>query len=231
MPPTRRVALLGPLTLVVACLLTSCGSGGAPTAAQKKAVRNALDTTTTAPPSTTSTAVTAPTTTQAQVAVPNVIGLKIAPARASLRVAGLPFLSLNTPCTKGTLASESVVAWLAIPGKAPDVRAGAVPLDPGAVVPTGTRVGITWSGCFGDAATVPAVTGLPFATARKALHAVGLTWACYSSGAETTTTTGTPSTTATTAKPTPTVLTQSPVAGTVVHPGTTVSLTMHRCPQ
>ena len=88
------------------------------------------------------------------------IGLKIAAARAALRAAGFPSVSLNTPCNKGTLASQSVVASLAIPGKAPDVRVGATPLSPGAAAPAGTRIGIIWSGCFGDASEVPAVVGL-----------------------------------------------------------------------
>ena len=48
---------------------------------------------------------------------------------------------------------------------------GATPLEPGATVPPGTRVGITWSGCYGDRSAVPAVVGLTFAAARHALHA------------------------------------------------------------
>ncbi len=64
-----------------------------------------------------------------------------------------------------------------------------MPLSPGAAVATGTPIGVTWSGCFGDSATVPAVTGLTFAAAKHALHAVGLTWACYSVDVPTTTTT------------------------------------------
>ena len=232
-----RVAALAAAVLVAACFLTSCG-GSSPTAAQKKAVRGILNTTTTttvvAP---TSTAVTAPTTTRPQITVPNVIGLKIAAARAALRAAGLAPVSLNTPCNKGTLASQSVVSSLAIPGKAPDVRVGAVPLSPGATVTTGTPIGVTWSGCFGDTATVPPVTGLTFAAAKHALHAVGLTWACYSVDVATTTTRGAsttshpPVTTTTTLKAAPTVVVQAPAAGTVLHPGATVSLTMHHCPQ
>ncbi len=37
--------------------------------------------------------------------------------------------------------------------------------------------------------------------------------------------------TTTTVKAAQTVVVQSPAAGTVLHPGATVSLTMHRCPQ
>jgi hypothetical protein len=135
---------------------------------------------------------------------------------------------------------------------------------PGAVVPPGTRIGIGWSGCFGDAATVPNVVGLTFAMARHDLYAAGLTWACYSVGKQTTTTrppasptttttkltkvttTTTDSSTSTTAAPATTaaapaaptvvparqsVLTQRPGPGTVLHPGSPVSLTMQACPQ
>jgi beta-lactam-binding protein with PASTA domain len=231
-----RVAALGAATLVAACLLTSC-SGGSPTAAPKRAARGIVSTTTTTTAAApTSTAVTAPTTTRPQIAVPNVIGLKIAAARAALRAAGLASVSLNLPCNQGTLASQSVVSSLAIPGAAPDVRVGAVPLNPGATVTTGTPIGVTWSGCFGDTATVPAVTGLTFAAAKHVLHAVGLTWACYSVDVATTTTsrastTSHPAVTTTTVKAAPTVVLQTPAAGTVLHPGATVSLTMHRCPQ
>ena len=80
------------------------------------------------------------------------------------------------------------------------------------------------------------MTGLTFAAAKHALHAVGLTWACYSVDVATTTTsrastTSHPSVTTTTVKVAPTVVVQNPAAGTVLHPGATVSLTMHHCPQ
>jgi beta-lactam-binding protein with PASTA domain len=220
---------------VAACALTSCGSGS-PTVEQKKTVRTVLPTTTTtAQPTTTSTVVTFPPTTTPQVAVPNVIGLKIAAARAALRAAGLMPVSLNAVCNKGTLASQSVVTALAIPGKAPDPGVGAVPLSPGAAVAPGTPVGLNWSGCFGVTVTVPAVTGLTLQAATHALHAVGLTWACYSVGATTTTTSQTsttlPPVTTTTVKLPQVVLIQAPTAGAVLHPGATVSLTMHHCPQ
>jgi beta-lactam-binding protein with PASTA domain len=170
------------------------------------------------------------------VAVPNVIGLKIRAARAALVAAGLTSVSLNALCNKGTLASQSVVSSLAIPGKAPDLGVGAVPLSPGAAVPPGTRVGLTWSGCFGVTVTVPSVTGLTLGAAKHALHAVGLTWACYSVGATTTTTTHQTSptdqpVTTTTVKLAQVVVIQAPTAGAALHPGATVSLTMHHCPQ
>jgi hypothetical protein len=246
MPSGGRVVALGSTALITACLLTSCSNG--PSAAQKKAIRDILTTTTimiTTPPTASTSSST--TTTQPGVVVPNVIGLKIAASRAALRAAGFPTVSLNAPCNKGTLASQSVVASLAIPGKPPDVRVGAVPVIAGAAVPPGSRIGINWSGCYGDASEAPAVVGLPFAAARQAIHGVGLTWACFSVGqAAATTTTHAPKTTSTsdasttttrapetttTVKVVQTVLTQSPAAHTVLHPGATVTLTMHHCPQ
>ena len=244
MPSGGRVVALVGTALVTAGLLTSCGNG--PTAAQKKAIRDILTTTTTPPTTSTSSST---TTTQPGVVVPNVIGLKIAASRVALRAAGFPTVSLNTPCNKGTLASQSVVASLAIPGNPPDVRVGAVPVNAGAAVPVGTRIGINWSGCYGDASEVSAIVGLPFPAARQAIHGVGLTWACFSVGTggatttthapkttptstsdASTTTTEVPDTT-TTVKVVQTVLTQSPAAHTVLHPGATVTLTMHHCPQ
>jgi len=107
-PFGRRVAVLGSTAVVAACLLASCSTG--PTAAQKKAVRSILTTTTTTPaPPTSTTTAPSSTTTQPGVAVPNVIGLKITAAHAALRAAGFPSVSLNMPCNKGTLASQSVV--------------------------------------------------------------------------------------------------------------------------
>ena len=140
--------------------------------------------------------------------------------------------------SKGTLASQSVVASLSVAGKPPDPAVGATPLRPGATVPPGTRVGITWSGCYGDRSAVPAVVGLTFAAARHALHAVGLAWACYSVGRPTTTTVPSSSTTTTTSAVTTTtvrvpqtVLSQDPAAATVLRPGAVVRITMHVCPQ
>ena len=168
--------------------------------------------------------------------MPNVIGLKIAAARAALHAVGLPTVGLNVPCSKGTLVSQSVVASLSIAGQPPNPAVGATPLSPGATVPPGTRVGITWSGCYGDRSTVPAVVGLTFAAARHALHAVGLTWACYSVGRShdhdhDLIDDDNPAVTTTTVKAPQTVLSQDPAAGTVLRPGAVVRITMHFCPQ
>jgi len=219
-----RLTAAGAVALGAASALSSCSSS--PTA------HEAADTTTTTAASTsTSTSTTVGTTTRPGVAVPNVIGLRITAARAALHAVGLPTVSLNLPCNRGTLASQSVVSSLSIPGTPPNPSLGAVPLSPGADVPPGTRVGITWSACYGNGSAVPAVVGLTFAAARHALHVAGLTWACYSVGKPTTTTMVPSSSTTTTAKPAPTVLTQDPVAGTVLRPGATVRITMHACPQ
>ena len=176
------------------------------------------------------------------------IGLKIAAARAALRAAGFPSVSLNTPCNKGTLASQSVAASLATPGKAPDVRVGATPLSPGADAPAGAPIGIIWSGCFGDASDVPAVVGLTFPAGAPGHPWRGADVGLFLGrqghdhdddddparddhhvhGAPTTT--EAPETT-TTAKVVQTVLSQAPAAHTVLHPGATVTLTMHHCPQ
>ena len=204
-------------SLVTACALSSCTDSPAPP----------KETTTT------TTTTTSTTTTSPGVTVPDVIGLKIAAARAALHAAGLPTVGLNAACSKGTLASQSVVASLSLAGRTPNPAVGAIPLRPGATVPPGTRVGITWSGCYGDRSAVPAVVGLTFAAARHALHAVGLAWACYSVGRPTTTTTTTtvPSSTTTTVRPPQTVLTQEPAAGAVLRPGAVVRITMQVCPQ
>ena len=223
-----RLPALATVVLVAACVVSSCTSSPTPR-------RPPTTTTTTTVATSTST-----TTTRPGVTVPNVIGLKIAAAHAALLAAGLPTVGLNLPCSKGTLVSQSVVASLSIAGKPPNPAVGATPLSPGATVPPDTRVGITWSGCYGDHSAVPAVVGLTFATARHALHAVGLTWACYSVGRPTTTTTTTvpasstttsPAVTTTTARVPQTVLTQDPAAGTVLRPGAVVRITMHACPQ
>jgi beta-lactam-binding protein with PASTA domain len=222
MTASGRWVVIGLTVLLVPGVLAACGSGSS--TKPKTATRRV--------PTTTTTTTTAPTTTTSRpgVTVPNVIGLKIAVAKSDLAAVGFPSVGLNAPCNKGTLVSQSIVSALSIAGKPPDVRVGAVPISPGTPVAPGTRIGITWSGCYGDHATVPDLIGLTFAAARHALHAAGLTWACYSVGGAATTTSHPPVTT-TTMHHVPTVLSQDPPAGTVLHPGTPVSLTMQRCPQ
>jgi beta-lactam-binding protein with PASTA domain len=187
------------------------------------------------------------------VAVPDVLGQKIAAARLALHDAGLRPVNLNTPCHKGTLASQSVVDALALPGKKPAPATASTPIQPGDRVPVHARVGITWSGCYGDVAVVPDVVGQTFDRATHAIDDAGLTWACYSiktpAGSTSTTlpSAAAPSgaTTPTTAAPTtpnnlsPTapqtkagvVRSQDPHPGGQLRPGATVVLTMHTCPQ
>ncbi len=182
------------LTLVLVCALDACSSSPAPT---PRSISKSTTTTTTAATTTTTVAAvaTSTTTTLAGVAVPDVVGLKINSARFFLREAGFITVPLNAPCYHGnlngesSLNSQSVVVSLSVPGNPPQVSVGAVPLAPGTSRPKGSRVGITWSGCFPGGSVVPEVTGLTFAAAVNLLHTAGLAWACYSQGSPTTTTT------------------------------------------
>ena len=169
----RGPLALAALALVAPWALASCSSSPG----HQQAVRRTT-TTTTAPPTTTSSSVT--TTTKAEVAVPNVIGLKIDAARYILHAVGFGTVPLNTVCNKGTLVSQSVVAALSVPGHAPFYAVGATPLMPGDMRPKGSIVGITWSDCYPNGTSVPAVIGLKFLQATHDLHVVGLTWSCFS---------------------------------------------------
>ncbi len=231
-----RPALVLAAGVVLACALAACSSS--PPTTQTRPARStsttALPTTTTSDVNTTTTTT---TTTMPGLAVPNVIGLKGMPARFILAASGFVPLALNKPCG-GTAASQSVVASLSIPGQEPDRAVGATPLAPGTDRPKGSVVAITWSGCYPDGTSVPAVVGLHFKPAVHLLHAVGLTWACFSVGADAPTTkppppTSSNTTTTTTKPPTPpaVVLTQSPTAGVAVAATSTVTLTMRACPQ
>jgi beta-lactam-binding protein with PASTA domain len=243
--PTALIALA--LALVAPCALASCSSSPG----RQQAVRQTS--TTTAPPTTTTSSSVTTTTITGGVAVPNVIGLKIDPARYILHAVGFGTVPLNTVCSKGTLASQSVVASLSVPGHAPFYGVGATPLIPGTMRPKRSLVAITWSDCYPNGTSVPAVVGLKFIQATHHLHAVGLTWSCFSMNSDPATTDATAATTApppatssstaatttrptttttTTAKPPkPVILTQSPTAGAIVKASTTVTLTMHACPQ
>ena len=153
----------------------------------------------------------------------------------------------NPACNMGTPISQSVVTSLSVPGRPPDVKLGAVPLAPGTELPTGARVGITWTGCYPGGSPVPLVTGSTFHRATKLFHLAGLDWACFSVGAAATTTTSTSaptssstgatatsapaSSTSTTAAPHgPRVLSQA-TPGTVVRAGSVIDFDMHHCPQ
>jgi beta-lactam-binding protein with PASTA domain len=235
----RRHAVTG-IGAFLAVVLASCSSSPS-----RDQGLHAHRTTTTAPV-TAITSASAAVTTQPGVAVPNIIGLKIAAARSALRDVGLLGVDVNKPCNKGTLLSQSVVDSLVLPGKEPNLNAGAVPVAPGSKVPADTRVGITWSGCYGNAVVVPDVVGLSFAVASDTITGAGLTWACYSverprkktsSTTSSSTTVSSTSTASSLTSPTTTqqttgvVLTQNPHPGAPLRPGATVALTMHDCPQ
>jgi beta-lactam-binding protein with PASTA domain len=240
--PSHRSVLAGSALLTAACVLASCANSPTPSAAP---------TTTSSSTTTTTTAV--PATLPQDVGVPNVVGMKIALARFYLRTAGFATVPFNAACSKGTLASQSVVASLSVPGRPPFVTVDATPLVPGTLLSKGSRVGITWSGCYPEGTVVPMLIGYTFSSAVRIVRRAGLDWACYSSGGPTTTThpttttttttgpttsstaspttsTTTPATT-TTAKVPQTVLSQGIKAGTTVHAGTVVDLVMHHCPQ
>jgi hypothetical protein len=135
--------------------------------------------------------------------------MKIALARFYLRAASFATVPFNAACNKGTVASQSVVASLSVPGKPPDVTVGALPLPPGTTLPKGSRVGITWSDCYPNGTEVPPVTGQTFAHAVHLLHLAALNWACYSMGPTTPTTTTTHPH-ATTTRPTTTTTSSGP---------------------
>ena len=163
-------------------LLAACGSS--PGQARKAASGKKPTTTTsvTLPASSTTTSSTTP-----GVVVPNVIGMKINAARFFLRTAGFYSVALNTPCNKGNLMSQSIVASLSVPGSPPHRDVGATPLSAGSALPKGSLVGISWSGCYPDGTVVPAITGLTFVGAAHQLQLMSLKWACYSTGSTTTT--------------------------------------------
>ncbi|HWD54301.1 MAG TPA: hypothetical protein VG346_04225 [Acidimicrobiales bacterium] len=218
----HRPEFAGFALVAAAGVLAACGNPPSPRVVA--ATTTSTTTTTTAPP---------PTSAIEQgVAIPDVLGMKILPARFYLRAAGFATVPLNGACDKGSVASQSVVASLSVPGKPPDVRVGALPLVPGASLPKGARVGITWSDCYPNGSQVPPVTGQTFARAVHLLHAAGLNWACYSVGPATTTTrpraTTTRPTTTTTAtkatKPT-TSSTGGPTSSTSVPTTTTTTTT------
>lgn len=240
-----RPALAGCALFAVAWALAACSSPPAPRATPTTTTfSTSTTTTTTTSPTTTSPTTTSPPTTLPQgVGVPDVLGMKIDLAHFYLQVAGFAVVPLNAPCDKGTLPSQSVVASLSVPGRPPTVTVGAQPLLPGTLLQKGSRVGVTWSGCYPAGTTVPLVTGHTFASAVHLLHLAALNWACYSVGSNPTTTTAPPAptgpTSSTTAPPPTTttttprqrVISQGTKAGTTAQAGAVVTLFMHHCPQ
>jgi hypothetical protein len=181
--------------------------------------------------------------------------MKPGQARLVLRSVGFTLVPFNTPCHRGTTASESVVSALSVPGPGQDARVGATALTPGSTRPARSPIGITWSGCFPNGSVVPDVTGLSFDKAVHRLHVAGLAWACFSvppkhtkttgstdsgtpsSDSSTTTSTTKASDSSTSATPAgqaanqPSVLSQGTKAGTVLKAHTVVDFVMRHCPQ
>ena len=246
--------------LVCGCALAACATTPSPDDLEANSGPTSTSTTTT---SSTLPALTMPTsapaTTAPGVVVPNVIGMKPGQARLVMRSVGFVLVPFNTPCRRGTPASQSVLSSLSVPGPGQDARVGATPLTPGTARPARSRIGVTWSGCYPNGTTVPDVTGLSFDKAVHRLHEAGLAWACFSVPAThsthskhatttSSTDTGTPpsddsssttkppdtstsSTAAGQAPNTPPVLSQGTKAGTVLKAHTVVDFTMRHCPQ
>lgn len=167
------------VVLLTGAFLVSCGSS----APSHRVAEHHVSSTTTTTTSATSTTTTPPppssttSSTMAQVAVPNVIGMKIAPARFYVTTAGFRVWPLNPACNKGNIPSQSVVVSLAVPGSA-RLKTNSVPMAPGQLRPKGSYVGINWSGCYPNGAIAPAVTGQTYPAAVMAIRAAGLTWTC-----------------------------------------------------
>jgi len=212
----RRHLSVGTGIAVVSVVVAACGSAPA-TDESSRAGRTTTSTT----DSVTSSSVQPAT----GIAVPDVIGQKVAAARDALRGAGLRSIGLNVPCTKGTTASESVVDSLALAGRAPTPDAGAIGIEPGTKVPPGTRIGIRWSGCYGNAVVVPEVVGLSLAGAKHSIKGAGLTWACFSIEKPTTPTSATSSTSTTASSASSTTSPTSPTSTTSSLPPTTSTTT------
>jgi hypothetical protein len=170
--------------LVAGCVLAACSA--TPAKPDNLEAKSGSSTTSTTTTSTTLPRITLPTTapptTSPSVVVPNVIGLTPNQARLALRSLGFALVPFNTPCHKGTTASESVVTSLSVPGTGHDPRVDATSLAAGTARPARSQVGVTWSGCYPNGTIVPDVTGLTFDRAVHRLHLAGLAWACFSVG-------------------------------------------------
>jgi hypothetical protein len=213
------------IALALGLVLAACSSGAPRTTSSKVPPRppttTSTTTTTTVPPTTVPPPATTPTSHPkgpVLAVVPNVIGLKITPARNALRAVNLRIVGLNRACNKGTLASQSVVDSLSLASPAPNFAVGARPLAPGTYVRAHTLVGIAWSGCFGGGTAVPNVVGLTFGAARHAVLRAGLTWSCQDESTTTTIPHGT------------TVVSQQPAPGTPEAAGALVTFVMASCP-
>ncbi len=238
MQRAQRVGI-GAVVLSVGCLMGACGTTPSSSDADDDtplAIAPMGPTTlpsTVPPPTRPSKAATA------GVLVPNVIGVKVAPARTALEDLGFVVLSFNIPCRRASPASQSVLASMEVPGKGTDVKTGATPLLPGTSLPAHSSIAVTWSECYPNGTVVPSIVGLTFAKAVRQLHQAGLAWSCFSSpkDAGTVATTPDPATTTTAALTALSahggnvVQSQGSPAGTVLKAHTPVPIVMHHCPR
>jgi beta-lactam-binding protein with PASTA domain len=195
------------LLFVISGVLASCSGRSAEPQTHASHATTSTTTSVLLPPSTTP-------STKPLVAVPDVTGMKIDPARFYLRVAGFIPVPLSESCNKGTLMSQSIVVSLSVPGPLAHPDVGATPLPAGSSRPKGSLIGVLWSTCYPDGTVVPGVTGLKFGAAVHQLQAAGLKWACYTLDVTTTTrppntTTTRPPNTTTTRPPNTTTTTKS----------------------
>jgi PASTA domain-containing protein len=220
----RTRAIIAGMCLALGVVLAACSSpapkaqSGAPAGHKSRPTTTTSSTTSTTtstvplPPPTTTTTTTIPLT-----SVPNVIGLKVEPARAGIKAAGLKRVAYNAVCDATTVKKQSVAIGLFLPGPFHNVTEGAKPLTPGDRIPKGSTVAIEWSGCYGGGTIVPDVLGLKFDAAKSAITGNGLTWTCQSGGTSTT-------------PDDKNVLSENPPHGTHVDAGTTVAFVMVSCP-
>ena len=150
-----------------------------------------------------------------QVAIPTgVLGQYPSPAHAALNAAHLKFTSLNAVCTKGNLASTSVVGAIELVG--PPM----VPLNTGSLVPAQSVIAIEWSGCYGKGVVVPNVVGMAWAAAASELQNAGVKPGCTSAE---------PYSSTNSEANVGSITAESPAAGTAVAGGSKVYLTQQLC--
>ena len=187
-------------------------------------------------------------TTQPGVAVPNIIGLKIAAARSALRDVGLLGVDVNKPCNKGTLpARASWTRWRS-PARNPPGRRRRARRHRGAGSPRAPGSASPGRAATAMPSSCPTSSGLSFAVAKRHHRRAGPDLGVlFRRAAEEDQTSSDNvvfhphdgASTASTALASHhddtaddgVVLTQDPHAGGVLRPGATVALTMHACPQ
>jgi beta-lactam-binding protein with PASTA domain len=226
----RRYLTAGALS-ATALALAACGSAPGPSSAQKAAVAGILGSSgnqrqagsvpsVASPPagapavSTTTITFTTTSTTEAtvpQVVMPQLIGLHQRDLKAAAG-GNFRYHSMNAECSNGTVPSESVVA-------AVQLYQPAGPATSGQMIPKGSVIGLTWSGCWPNGTTVPSELGQPWNSGNEAVRMAGLKVNCVSAA---------PYSPITNAGPV-TVLSESPPAGSHVAGGSVVMLKTQVC--